>query len=920
MSDVRFRTVPRGRLLIAILLAAGAVLLGARLASSFYIELLWFTEVGHAPTFWKLTLWQWGLRLAVSGLSAALAFWNLRIVAGTLGVVRIRRKFGNLEIAEQLPRSYVVWGVTLTSILFGLWFGAALPADAAVQTLLLVNAPAWELAEPIFGRDAGFYVFVLPVLLQGLSLALALLFLLTAICLAGYSATGSVRMVRGRPDVSPQAVRHLAWLLASFLLVLAARFWVGRYLLLAAGNSSVEGIFGFADANARVPALQGLTGITVIAAVAVVLGALRDRARLLVSGLAAVVVSWLLIGQMYPSLVQRFRVQPNELEREGRFIEHNLDFTREGFGLTAMEERAVRFRTPSASEWAEALPQLESLPVWSTNALLTTFRELEARFRYYDFRTVTIDRYGPPDAKVSVALSVREVDPNAIEDRNWQNLHLRERYVAGLGAVASMASGATRDGGPRMLLSDLAGTAGPTAVTEELRLQRTSVYFGTRSQPYAIVTPSDSTFLAPDGSRGVPGVDLPTGIRLGSSIRKLALAWSFRDADLLFSDEVSPESRFVFRRSVLERLQTLAPFVAFPVPPYAVVEQGRVVWVADGYTDSRTFPLSSHHLFNRRPLNYLRNSVKATVDAVTGEIRLYAVDDADPIVQGLARSFPGLFQPPDVMPESLRTHLRYPKELLDIQSDVLVEYHQDSAAEFHGKRDVWSSAEELTEDSQSSPYRPEYAPYRLPGEPHPEFLLTNVFVPTGRQNLTAMLVARSDPGRYGDLILLDVPVEDQTPGPRQVEARIEQDPVISQQFSLWRQAGSRVSLGHLHLIPVGDGLVYMEPILLAAEEDAIPQLARYIVSDGTRVVMTSTLAEGVQVLSQGIVPGVDPVLAAQDPGAPTTQAGRDALTILNEAEASLRAGDFASFGRALEELRRLLEGRADTMRRPPGGS
>ena len=903
MSDGRI-ALPRGRVLLFAALGVGAALLAVRLASEFYIDLLWFHEVGYAPTFWKLTLWGWGLRAFVFLLAGVLAFWNLRLVAKTLGVVRIRRKFGNIEISEQLPRSYVVWGVVATSVLFGLWFGAALPRGAVVEVLLALNAPDWELNEPIFGRSAGFYVFLLPMLLQGLSLALALLFLLGSICLAGYSATGSIRVARGRPELAPAAVRHMAWLAAAFLVVLAARFWLGRYFLLASGNSSVEGIFGFADANARVPALQGLTGIAILAAGAVVWGALRDQARMIVSGVLAVVTGWLLIGQMYPSLVQRFRVQPNELERETRFIEHNLDFTREGFGLTEMEERAVRFGSMDADAWSEALPQMAGLPVWSPSPLLTTFRELEARFRYYDFRSVTVDRYGPPDAPIPVTISVREVEPAGIEDRNWQNLHLRERYVAGLGAVAGLAAGATTEGGPRMLLSDIVGTTPADPVAEELELDWTAVYFGTRLQEYAIVTPTDSSFSAPDGTRGVPGVDLPVGIELDSVIRKLALAWRFRDADLLFSSEVLPESRFVFNRRVLSRLTSAAPFLSFPRDPYAVIQGGRVVWVADGYTASRTFPLSNHYAFGQTRVNYVRNSVKATVDAVTGEVRYYLLDAEDPIAVGLSRAFPGLFRSMEEMPDSLRRHLRYPRELLRLQSSVLLQYHLDSAPEFHGKQDVWAEAEQLTDDSQSSPYLPEYSIYRLPGDDAPEFLLTNVFVPAGRQNLTAMLVARSDPGRYGELILLDVPVEDQTPGPRQVEARVEQDPVISQQFSLWRQGGSRVSLGHLHLIPVGDALLYMEPVFLEAQDDAIPKLARFIISDGSRVVMTESLGEGVRALAGG---GVVPTLASIDAPQSGAVSGRSALDILDEAEAALRRGDFQGFGQGLDELRRALE-------------
>lgn len=920
MSDAGFWTAQRSRNLIGSIVALGLILLLVRLASSFYIEVLWFAEVGQSASFWKRTLWGWGLRSALVAVAAVLAWTNLRVVARTLGAVRIRRRFGNIEIAEQLPRSYLFWGVALASVLFGLWFGAALPRSASIQTLLWMHAPAWGEVEQVFGQDKGFYVFALPLLLQLLSLGLALTFLLLAVCVAGYSATGAIRLNQRSPTITQGAVRHLGALAAGFMLLLAVRFWLGRYLLLVDGTSGVGGMFGFTDSSARVPALQGLAGITLIAAFAVGYGAFRERLRLVGAGAAAVIIAWLLAGQLYPSFVQRFRVEPNELARETRFIEYNIEATREGFGLSALEERAIQFDPPGAEAWSQALDQFEGLPVWRPSALLTTYRELEARFRYYDFPTVTIDRYQVGDEVVPVALAVREIDPRGIEDPNWQNLHLRERYLAGLGAVASLASKSTPEGRPAMLLSDLPRSLVPGGTPEDLELDRTVVYFGTRAQLYAIVSPSETAFLAPDGSPGVAGVDYPEGIRAGSFMRRLALAWRFRDADLLFAAEVSADSRFVFRRQVAARINAVAPFLRVPAAPYAVAHEGRIVWIADAYTMSSSYPLSRRHRFDRTAANYVRNSVKVVVDAANGSVQLFVVDDSDPIATGLSRAFPGLMRPIDEMPEGLRAHLRYPKELLGLQSQVLFEYHQETAPIFHGQRDVWSRPEQFTEDPISVAYEPEYAQYTLPGDEAPEFLLTTVFVPSGRQNLTAMLVARSDPGSYGELVLLDVPVEDQIPGPRQIEALIEQDPTISGQFSLWRQGGSKVWLGHLHLIPVSGSLLYMEPIFLAAEEDAIPELTRFVVSDGRRVIMTETLSAGVQTLSGLSLLAAEDAAVAADAAAASgvdrpqgvdaaasVAANPDAVTLLDAAEAALRRGDYAGFGEALAELRQLLQ-------------
>jgi hypothetical protein len=301
----------------------------------------------------------------------------------------------------------------------------------------------------------------------------------------------------------------------------------------------------------------------------------------------------------------------------------------------------------------------------------------------------------------------------------------------------------------------------------------------------------------------------------------------------------------------------------------------------------------------------VRASVKITVDALTGETAVYRVDDDDPLLEAWSRVFPGLLRPLDEMPESLRAHVRYPRALLELQAEVLLQYHQDTAARFHGQQDVWASPQELAEGVQPVPYRPEYGIYRIPGEEAPEFLLSTVFVPAGRQNLTALLVARCDPPAYGELVLYDIGVEEQVPGPRQVEALVEQDPIISQQLSLWRQGGSQVWSGHLHAVPVGSALLYMEPIFLAAEADAIPELRRFVVSDGTRVAMEPTLAEALAALARAAPPGV-----ASDPGMRGVGEGgswpREALDLLEGAEERLRQGDWAGFGEALERLRTLL--------------
>lgn len=893
-----------GRALVAALVGIGALLLVLRAITHLYVDVLWFRTVEFTEVFWRRLAWEWGTRAVVAALAAGLAFFNFRVVASTLGSIQIRRRFANLEISEQLPTSYVRWTLLASAALFGLWFGAAVPSNTGVDTLVAFSAPLWGVAEPIFGKDVRFYVFTLPLLQRLVGLGLALTFLLFTVSVAGYSATGTVRMHKGRPEISEVPRKHLGLLIASGLLLTSARFALLRYELLLDGTSDVQGIFGYADAAARLPGLQGMVGITFVAALVFGWAALKRQLVAAIGSLTVVTLSWLVLVQLFPSFVQRFRVQPNELARETVHIERNLEFTRAGFGLTDIERKPFQYDNSATPNWDEAAQQLAGVPVWSRNALLTTFGEVEAQRAYYDFDDVVIDRYPSTDQGVElVALSVREVNESRIPEPSWQNLHLRELYLRGMGAVGVAATERSATGRPRMLLSDI-----PPRLVDEtsaaLTLDRPSVYFGARRHTYAVINPSAESFLAPENQPGVAGVDYPQGIQMASALRTLSLAWRFRDANLLFAAEVSAESRFVFRRRVHERLTTIAPFIRFPANPYPVVHEGRLIWIVDGYTDTSGYPLASRvvEFENRRPVNYIRNSVKATVDAVTGDVKLYAVDADEPILAAYRNAFPTLITPIDEMPEDLRAHLRYPSELLELQSLVLLLYHQETAFQFHRQEDLWAIPLELTDGDDPVLYRPDYAHIQLPGETEPEFLLSTVFVPAQRQNLNAMLMARSDPGRYGELLLFDIESEDLR-GPRQVEALVEQDPTISEQFSLWRQSGSKVGLGHLYLVPVGSSLIYMEPVYLAAEEDAIPDLQRFIVSDGRRVVMAESIRGAIALLAG------ETLARAPSPTGEVTPASDEALRLLDEAEERLRQGDFAGFGERLTRLRQLLEGR-----------
>jgi uncharacterized membrane protein (UPF0182 family) len=407
---------------------------------------------------------------------------------------------------------------------------------------------------------------------------------------------------------------------------------------------------------------------------------------------------------------------------------------------------------------------------------------------------------------------------------------------------------------------------------------------------------------SPEGMPGIPGVDFPRGIPMGSILRKVMLAWRFQDANLLLASEVDSQSRLVYRRQVEERVRALAPFLFLPEPPYPIISEGRVTWIMEGFTLSRSFPLARRHLVDGEiEANYLRNSVKATVDAVTGETRLYAADPEDPIVRAFQRGFPTLFQDLDQMPPEIRNHVRYSRTLLDTQIGVLSRYHMEDPRVFHGQQDLWARALELSVGAEPIQYRPEYGLLTLPGEDEPTFALSALFVPQGRQTLAAFLVARWSPLEGGALRLWDLPQDNPFQGPRQIDAMVEQDPRISEQFSLWRQGGSQVWTGHLHLVTVGSRLYYMESVFLAADADAIPEIHRIIVSDGERLAMEPSLEGALVALLGESVLDMSTTIERESPS------NGAALGLLDRAEESLRAGDWEAFGRYLDELRGILE-------------
>jgi uncharacterized membrane protein (UPF0182 family) len=900
------------RVLLFALAGLVLLLIAGRAAAVFYTDALWFGALGYSGTFWTRVTSTIVVRVVTTVFAAAVILLNLWFVLRQLGPVHLRRRYGNIEIAEQVPRRLLMLAAVVVAVLAGWWlssvqFGGGIP----VAVLAWLRHESWGTVDPIFGRDVSFYMFALPLYARFLEYLIIVALWSALLVTIGYVMVGAVRVRGTRWDIDERPRIHFAILLAVALALLGVRVYLSRYQLVLDGTG-VSGALGYTDAHARLPARFVISVLLIATGGALVYGVMRRLWAPPVIAAGLLVVATLGMGFAYPQIVQKFTVEPNELAREAEYISHNIEFTRRAYDLDRIERRALNYRRADGSVWASLSATLSGLPLWDAAPLQTSFNETEP-VNYYHFADVDHDRYGPAGAKQQVAISVREVTAEGVEDaarNSWQTMHMAPIYTRGIGAIVVPAAEKQR-GDPILWLSDVRPVKRDPSAPPELELTEPSVYFGETMSEYAIVG-HGGTFTRDTGLAAGDDLPLPvvtTGIPLGSLLRVVAFASRFREPNLLFTGNLSDTTRLLFRRDIKTRVETLAPFLIWDDDALPVVLDGRIVWLLDGYTASGNYPLARpSDIPGFARVRYIRGSVKATVDAATGEVRMYALPNADPILRTYRAIFPELIQEWDALPAAVQEHLRYPPLLFQLQANILDEYHIDEPQAFFSGQDMWQLPQDIT-PGENRRFRPPYALATLPGSSAPEFLLTQPFIARERHTMTALLVARSDPPNYGELVLLELPRNDQVRGPAQVQTIMEQDPYISQQLSLWRQAGRSVDIGQLRILPTDSSVVYVRPLFLAAENRGIPQLQRVVVSDGTAVAMSEDLGAAIAALGGQFVPSPR---VASDPAAPAQPAVDDdwrqrALDLMREADERLRAGDFAGFGAAWTQLRALLE-------------
>jgi uncharacterized membrane protein (UPF0182 family) len=628
----------------------------------------------------------------------------------------------------------------------------------------------------------------------------------------------------------------------------------------------------------------------------------RPGYRLVIVGVAALVAVHALGLNAYPALLQRFRVTPNEIVAQRPFIERTIKFTRFAFGLDKIESKDFPAEEQlTVADLKRHESTINNIRLWDHRPLLATYAQLQEIRPYYKFVDVDNDRYVIDGTYRQVMLSARELSHQHLQSQNWINEHMT--FTHGHGVVFGPVNQVTSSGQPEFFIKDI-----PPVTTAALKLSRPEIYFGELANEYILVRTKSQELDYPAGDQNIyTTYQGRGGVSIGSFWRQILFSIHHATLRILLSQDLTAESRILYHRTVQERVKKIAPFITFDRDAYLVIAQGgRLFWIVDGYTLADRFPYSEP--LRRQGTNYIRNSVKAVVDAYNGSVDLYVSDPQDPLIQSFARIFPNLFKPLDSMPEDLRAHVRYPQDLFAIQAHVYSTFHVQDPQVFYNKEDLLSIPRQVS-DGREQDMEPYYTIMRLPGEAKEEFVLLLPFTPNRRDNMRSWLAARSDPPHYGKLTALDFPKAKLIYGPKQIDARIDQDTVISQQLTLWSQRGSQVIRGSLLAIPIEKSLLYVQPLYLAAEKGSLPELKRVIVAFGERIAMEETMEQSLQKIF-GAKPAREPTQFASAPSPQVTKddqpLARRALDHFQRSQEFLKQGNWAGYGEEMKKVEALL--------------
>ncbi|MFZ5591449.1 MAG: UPF0182 family protein, partial [Bacillota bacterium] len=751
---------------------------GLRWGAGFYIDYLWYKSLHYEQVFWTTWLTQWGLKLSVAVLYFLVLYLGLWPAAGYLRTALAHRHFydeqENVVVIDQEPAVYrsdgwVKTALVLFSLMVAIMAGAAVSSDWVTLQRFL-HPVTFNMSDPVFSKDISFYIFHLPVYKLIYGLLQTLLITLFVASIALYWLAG-LRQGKKGVFVAARPRYNLSLLAALFFLLLAWGYRLKQYGLLFRQGSIVYGA-SYTDLHATLPAYKILFFVSIFCAIVILVSAFLQKFRYVLFTVAFLLLASLVAGGVYPMVLQKFVVLPDELNKEKVPIENHIKYTRVAYQLDRIEKKPFPAgQKLTAADLQANRDAVNSIRLWDYRPLQQTYSQLQEMRLYYELRNIDVDRYEVNGLSRQVMLAARELNQEQLpaQAQTWVNKHLK--YTHGYGVVVSPVNEVSEEGLPNLWVRDI-----PPVTGAGIKVTRPEIYFGELTNNYVIVNTKAQEFDYPQGDTNAyttyKGKD---GVYIGGLARRVLFAFVLGDYKLLFSTEITPTSKVLLNRTIEERVQRLAPFLLYDQDPYLVISQGKLFWLWDAYTYASGYPYAEPFAGSN---NYIRNAVKVVIDAYEGTVDFYLADSNDPLVQSYSKIFPGMFKPLSDMPADLQKHLRYPEDLFKIQARKYAVFHMENPQVFYNKEDKWVFPTELfgSEEQIMEPY---YTITRLPGETQSQYLLILPFTPQNKKNMVAWLAAKSDQPDYGKLVLFEFPKQELVYGPMQIEARISQDTYIS---------------------------------------------------------------------------------------------------------------------------------------------
>jgi uncharacterized membrane protein (UPF0182 family) len=918
-------------LTITILVVLSGVLLSL---SGFYADWLWFKSVDFTSV-WTTVLTTKVFLFVIAGLlTSSTILLNIIIAYKRRPLyVPLSIEADNLERYRAQIEPIKRWVVLALAV--GLFYFAGTSGSALWESwLLFKNSTSFGVKDPQFNMDISFFAFKLPFYQTLIAWGISTLVLAIIASAVVHYLYGGIRLQVQEDRTTVAARVQLSVLLGGVVLMKAVAYWFDRFHLALKESKLITGLT-YTDVNATLPAKAILAAIAVVCALLFFANIVRRSWVLPAAGTALLVVSSVLIAGIYPGAIQQFQVKPSESSKEAPFIQRNIDATRDAYGLSNVEVSDYQATlTTSAGQLTKDAATIANIRLMDPNVISATFRQLQQIKPYYTFpESLDIDRYTVDGVKRDVAVAVRELNIAGNPSRNWINDHLV--YTHGFGFVAAFGNARDTDGKPSFAVGDLPPTKG-------LGDFEPRVYFGENVPDYSIIggvkTDSPVEFDYPDdaSANGQKNVTYSGtgGVPVGSLVNKIVFALKYQEQRILLSSLINKDSKILYNRNPRERVAKVAPWLTLDGDPYPAIIDGKILWIIDGYTTSAGYPYSRQTSLSsatsdaltanstsvtaqgNQNINYIRNSVKATVDAYDGTVSLYQWDEKDPVLATWSKAFPGTIQPKNKISKSLLEHIRYPEDMFRVQREILSSYHVQTASAFYGGQDFWRVPRDpSTFGANAGAQPPYYLTLQMPGEAKPEFALTTPFVPRGgRENLSAFAVVNSDAGpNYGKISVLQLPRSTNVAGPSQVASNFEAKPEVANSLSLLRQGGSDVVLGNLLTLPVGGGLLYVQPVYVRATANAAsyPLLQKVLVSFGDQIGYDDTLKGALDQVFGGNSGTATSSGTTNTTTGTTNSSLANALASAKQAYsdglAALTKGDFAAYDKAQKRLKSALD-------------